>query len=162
MEWAQLQKRTTKLIMILQFFNRNEKRLTFSHVSVTSDGASTTRLWDGTSWWQANDANPWFEFSLALQFEQSDIIVQGLTVVIVVNVSGGYAQCLGTRTSISIQVHTFPSWINRYHKQISKQIKLTGLSSHGLLRERRLHHRNERYCYLNVITQFNNISIANN
>jgi hypothetical protein len=44
-----------------------------------------------------------------LQFEQGDIVVQGLAVVIVVNVSCGYAQCLSTRASISIQIQTFSS-----------------------------------------------------
>lgn len=65
--------------------------LTFSHVAVTSYGTSSARCGHGASGRQADDTHSGFQFSLTLQFQESDIVIQRLAVVVVMNVSGGHA-----------------------------------------------------------------------
>lgn len=72
-----------------------------SHVAVASDRATPSGLRNGSSGGQADDANARFQFGLPLELEQSDVIVQCLAVVVVVDVRGGNAKSLCSGTSVS-------------------------------------------------------------
>ena len=50
--------------------------------------------------WEAGQTDPLLQVSLAVQFEESDVIVQGLAVVVVVDVGGGHPQSLGPRAPV--------------------------------------------------------------
>jgi hypothetical protein len=81
--------------------NRFRTTLTLSHVAVASDRATPSGLRNGSSGGQADDANARFQFGLPLELEQSDVIVQCLAVVVVVDVRGGNAKSLCSGTSVS-------------------------------------------------------------
>ena len=85
----------------------NGKVLTFSHVAVAGYGAPATRCRYGASGRQADDADAGFQLSLALKFQQGDVIVQCLAVVVVMDVGGGHAQCLCSGTAVSNSNHQF-------------------------------------------------------
>jgi len=76
-------------------------RSSFSHVAVAGYGAPATRCRYGASGRQADDADAGFQLSLALKFQQGDVIVQCLAVVVVMDVGGGHAQCLCSGTAVS-------------------------------------------------------------
>lgn len=71
----------------------------FAHVAVASDCASFAgRMADATRW-QAHQTHAVPQFGLPVQFQQRNVVVQRLAVVVVVNVCGGHAQRLRTRAS---------------------------------------------------------------
>lgn len=70
------------------------------HVTVTSDGASFAGRMADTSCRQTHQTNSFAQLSLSVQFEQCNIIVQRLAIVIMMNVSGCDAHCLRTRAAI--------------------------------------------------------------
>ena len=47
--------------------------------------------------WEAGQTDPLLQVSLAVELEESDVIVQGLAVVVVVDVGGGHPQSLSSR-----------------------------------------------------------------
>ena len=51
----------------------------------------------GAPGWQTGQTDALLQVSLAVQFEESDVIVQGLAVVVVVDVGGGHPQSLSSR-----------------------------------------------------------------
>lgn len=73
---------------------------TFSHVSVARNGAPLSCRVAHTSRGQAHQTHAVLEFGLSVKLEQSDVVVQGLAVVIVMYVGRGDSQRLGTRTSV--------------------------------------------------------------
>lgn len=70
-----------------------------AHVTVASDCASFAGRMTNATCWQTNQTDAVPQFGLAIQFEQRNVIVQCLAVVIVVNVCGGHAKCLCAGTS---------------------------------------------------------------
>ena len=68
--------------------------LTFSHVSVSCDGAPLSRLLTRASGRQTNQTDALLEVGLAVQLQQGDVVVEGLRVVVVVDVGRGHAQRL--------------------------------------------------------------------
>ena len=54
----------------------------------------------GASGWDTHQAHSLLEVSLAVELEEGDVVVQGLAVVVVVDVGGGHSQCLGSGTAI--------------------------------------------------------------
>lgn len=71
----------------------------FAHVSVSGDSATFASRMADAPRWQTNEAHTITQFSLSIQFQQRNIIVQRLAVVIVMNVCGGHAKCLCARTA---------------------------------------------------------------
>lgn len=73
--------------------------LTFSHVSVSRHSTSLSSHLAGSSGGQAGQADTLLQIGLTVQFQERDVVVQGLGVVIVVDVGGGDAEGLGTGTA---------------------------------------------------------------
>jgi len=74
--------------------------LTLAHVAVTGDRATFSRRMTDSTCWQTNQTDAIPQLRLSVQLEQRNIIVQGLTVVIVVNICGGYTKCLCSGTAV--------------------------------------------------------------
>ena len=91
---------STKLLkvlirQVLRLKRQVQRGLTFSHVSVSRDGASLAGDLAGTAGGQAGQADTLLQVCLSVQFEQGDVVVQGLGVVVVVDIRGGHPQGLG-------------------------------------------------------------------
>lgn len=74
--------------------------LTLSHVAITSNRAPFASGMTDTSRRQANQTNSVFQLRLAVKLQQSDIVVERLAIVIVVDVRRRDAQGLSARTSV--------------------------------------------------------------
>ena len=73
--------------------------LTFSHVSVASDGAAFAGWLAGSSGRKADKANALLQVGLTVQLQNRNVIVQRLRVVIVMDVGRGHPQSLSAWTS---------------------------------------------------------------
>lgn len=73
---------------------------TFSHVPVPRDRAALIGRMAHPPSGEADQADSPLQFSLPLQPQQGDVVVQRLAVVVVVNVRCGHAQGLRTRRPI--------------------------------------------------------------
>jgi hypothetical protein len=74
--------------------------LTFSHVPIARDRAPLARGLTHATCWKTHQAHTILKLSLAMQFEQRNIVVQRLTVMVMMDICGGHSQCLRTRAAI--------------------------------------------------------------
>ena len=56
----------------------------------------------GPPGWQTGQTNSLLQVGLAVQFEQSDVVVESLAVVVVVDVGGRHPQSLSTRRAVPL------------------------------------------------------------
>ena len=54
----------------------------------------------GASGGDTHKAHAFLEVCLAVELEQGDVVVQGLAVVVVMDVGGGHPECLGPGTAV--------------------------------------------------------------
>lgn len=53
--------------------------------------------------WQADEADSLFELGLTVQLEQRDVVVEGVTIVVMMDVRRRDAQSLGARTAVLLR-----------------------------------------------------------
>lgn len=74
--------------------------ITFAHIAISGNRTPFTSCVTDSSSRKADQTNAVLQLSLTLKFQKSYVVVQGLAVVIVMNVSRGNSQGLSSRTSI--------------------------------------------------------------
>jgi hypothetical protein len=73
--------------------------LTFSHVTISGDCASLSGLLAGSTCWQTDKTDSFLQVGLSVQLENGDVVVEGLGIVVVVDVGRRHAEGLGTGTA---------------------------------------------------------------
>ena len=74
--------------------------LTFSHIAITGHCAFFSSLLTRSSCRKTYQANTLFEVGFSVQFQNGNVVVQSLRIVIMMYVRRGYSQSLGSRTAI--------------------------------------------------------------
>lgn len=73
---------------------------TFTHVTISCDCAPLPSSMTYSSSWKAHQTHPIPQFSLTMEFQQGDVIIQGLAVVIVMDVCCSNSESLSSRASV--------------------------------------------------------------
>ena len=83
-----------------QFYKKCLHLLTFSHIAITGHRAFFSSLLTRSSCRKTYQANTLFEVGFSVQFQNGNVVVQSLRIVIMMYVRRGYSQSLGSRTAI--------------------------------------------------------------
>lgn len=108
------------------YYSKTGSVLTFSHVSITGDGTFFSSLLTGASSRKANETNAFFEVSFAMKFQDGNVIVQSLRIVIVMDVSSCNSQSLRPGAAILLsQVMITYADVNGISGTYNTEIKLS-------------------------------------